>query len=238
MKRPIFFFLILLQLFVLKSITAQEILYSDTTYMESYDGENQRVGFGIGFKASTFGPGGEIIVAITPAVHVRLGGSYFKYSIPESFSFSNDINSDNYLILGGVSLLGNYHFGRVFFVSAGAIYNMIEGEIDGAPANSFTIGAINATPDQVGTLTYHVEPGLKVCPYVGFGLGRSLAKKGIFSFAIEAGAVYHGNPDVTLGATGMLTPTGSEEQEQTLEKNLTDFVIYPMVSLQLSIRIL
>jgi hypothetical protein len=43
---------------------------------------------------------------------------------------------------------------------------------------------------------------------------------------------------VELAATGMLEPTGSEDQRQQLEDNLAGFNIYPMLNFQLSFRFL
>lgn len=242
MKKTLFFLLILIQCFVIQNLMAQENTVSDTSAVVMSGNQHQQIGFGIGIKVNTLGPGGEVIVAITPKIHVRVGGTYFKYSVPESVTATisgfDNINSSNSFVFGGISLLGNYQLGRVFFVSAGAIYNLVEIDVKGAPNQTLTIGAINATPEQVGSMSIHIEPGMKVCPYVGVGLGRTLAKSGIFSFAFEAGAVFHGSPKVTLGATGMLTPTASAEQQQTLNENIAFLKIYPMVSFQLSIRIL
>ncbi|NOU48192.1 MAG: hypothetical protein HOO86_14180 [Bacteroidales bacterium] len=238
MKKLLFLSLILLQVLGFQNLMAQDNLSSDTSVIAQSENQHQRIGFGIGFKASTFGPGGEFIVAITPKIHVRLGGTYLKYSLPESLTFNENINSTNEFVFGGISLLGNYHIGRVFFVSAGAIYNLIDANVSGAPSHTLTIGAIDATPEQIGSLSFGIKPGLKVCPYAGLGLGRSLAKNSIFSFAFEVGAVYHGNPNVTLGATGMLTPSASAEQERTLEENMAFLNFYPMLSFQLSVRIL
>jgi hypothetical protein len=238
MKKFLFFSLILLLGFAFQTLDAQEIQSSDSSSFGSSEKQHQRIGLGIGLKASTFGLGGEVVAAITPKIHVRLGGTYLKYSLPESLTSMEDIKSSNEFIFGGISLFGNYHITRIFFVSAGAIYNMIEADVQGAPSRTVAIGAIDATPEQVGSLSLHIEPTMKVCPYLGLGLGRTIATDGIFSFAFEAGAAFIGQPKVSLNATGMLTPTGSAEQQQTLEDNLSFIKITPMISIQLSIRII
>jgi hypothetical protein len=126
----------------------------------------------------------------------------------------------------------------VFFLSGGIIYNMNEIALNGYPNKSITIGDMEVQPEQIGSLDFKVKPGSSLTPYIGIGLGRSLSKNKVVSFAVEAGAAFHGKPKVELNATGMLEPTGSEEQRQILEDNLSSFSIYPMLNFQLSFRFL
>jgi hypothetical protein len=238
MKKTVLFTLLLLQGLFFADLSAQESTVSDTSSVMISGTSRERIGFGIGFKAGTFGPGGEVIVAITPRLHVRVGGSYLHYSLPKNAVSFDDVQILNSLVLGGYSLQLNYHIARPIYITGGAYFNRFEMELEGIPTGTYMIGDIEASPEQVGTLGFKVNPGLKISPYAGLGFGRSLARNGIVSFAFEVGALYHGAPDVTLTASGMLTPTASAEQEATLEKNLSFFTIYPMVNFQLSIRIL
>ncbi len=238
MKKTLIIAMLLIQGILVSDLFAQESSATDTSSVLLSEQPHQRIGFGIGFKGCTFGPGGEIIVAITPKFHVRVGGSYFKYSLPESFQLSEDIDLTDRLVLGGINLQANYYIAQRIYVTGGAFYNMFETYLEGTPKEPIMIGDIEATPEQVGVLQYTMQPGLKISPYAGIGFGRSLARNGIVSFAFEMGAVYHGAPDITLNATGMLTPTASDEQEAQMEENFSFFTIFPMVNVQLSIRIL
>ncbi len=215
---------------------AQE-LQEESAYEYTEDEIEQGFGLGLGVKLSTFGPGAEIIAAINPTFQVRLGGTYFNYKYTHEDE-NIDVNGSADANLSSVSLLLNFHLARVFFLSGGIIYNMNEIGLNGYPNKTITIGVMEVQPEQIGSLDFRVKPGSSISPYAGIGLGRSLSKDNVVSFAVELGAAFHGKPKVELGATGMLEPTGSEEQRQLLEDNLSSFNIYPMLNFQLSFRFL
>ncbi|MDA3944098.1 MAG: hypothetical protein PF694_11235 [Bacteroidetes bacterium] len=226
----------LLMLFIYGSLGAQEL--PDDEYFESEEvSDDTGFGLGLGVKLSTFGPGVEIIAAFTPKIQLRLGGTYFNYTYNHTDE-NVDVNGSADAKLGSVSLLMNYHLARVFFLSGGLLYNMNEIGLNGYFTQSMTIGSMEVEPEKIGTLDFLVKPGSSITPYAGIGVGRSLSKNGVVSFAVEAGAAFHGKPQVELNATGMLEPTGSEEQRQLLEDNLSGFNIYPMLNFQLSFRLL
>ncbi len=204
---------------------------------DDYDDYNEGFGLGLGLKLSTFGAGAEIIAAINPTFQVRVGGTYLKYKY--TYDDENvEVNGSTDAKLSSVSLLLNVHLVRILFVSGGVLYNMNEIGLNGYPTESLTIGAMDVEPQDIGELSYKVTPGSSFTPYAGIGIGRSLSKNGVVSFAIEAGAAFHGQPKVDLEATGMLSPTASEENRQILEDNLSSFTIYPMLNFQLSFRFL
>ncbi|MDY0076906.1 MAG: hypothetical protein RBR87_06480 [Bacteroidales bacterium] len=217
-------------------LTAQE-LYTDSQYESEETIDDSRFGMGLGIKMSTFGPGVEVIAAVTPKLHLRLGGTYMDYTY--HYSDKNvEVNGSAESHLSSISLLANYQLARIFFVSGGFLYNMNEIGLDGFFTKSMTVGSMEVSPEKIGSVNLKIKPGSSLTPYAGIGLGRSLSKNGIVSFAFELGAAFHGSPKVELGATGMLEPTGSEEQRQILEDNLSGFTIYPMLNFQLSFRLL
>ena len=238
MKKTLVFSLLLIQGFIFQYVNAQQSSTSDSAKVEVSESQHQRIGFGIGLKASTFGLGGEAIVAITPKFLIRVGYTHSKISIPAKYTDNDQVSIDNEMILSGVSLFANYQLAKGFFVTGGAIYNMIEVNLSGVPLESQYIGDIEATPEMLGYLKGHIEPAWKISPYAGIGFGRPLSKNGIVSLAFEAGMAFQGSPKITLDAAGMLTPTASEEQVQQINNNVAFIIAYPMMSLQLSIRIL
>ena len=217
-------------------LSAQE-LYEDIEYTSEESIDESRLGIGVGIKMSTFGPGIEAIAAISPKFHLRLGGTFMHYTYHHDDK-NIEVNGSADAHLSSVSLFANYHIARIFFVSGGILYNMNEIGLDGFFTKSMTIGSLEVEPERIGALDFKIKPGSSLTPYAGIGIGRSLSKNGVVSFAIEAGAAFHGNPKVELKATGMLEPTGSEEQRQQLEDNLAGFNIYPMLNFQLSFRLL
>ena len=215
-------------------LSAQQIYEESENNSKEFQDES-RFGMGAGLKLSTFGPGVEIIAAFSSKLHLRLGGTFMDYTYHHNDK-NIDVNGSAEAHLSSVSLFANYHLGRVFFVSGGLLYNMNKISLDGYYNKSLNLGAMEISPEKIGTVDLKLKPGSSMTPYVGIGLGRSLSKNKIVSFVFEAGAAFHGSPKVELVATGMLEPTGSEEQRQLLQDNLSGFNIYPMLNFQLSFR--
>ena len=215
---------------------AQE-LYEVSEYESEETIDDSRFGLGIGIKMSTFGPGIEVIAAISPKLHLRLGGTYMRYTYHHNDK-NIEVNGSASAHLSSISILANYHLARILFVSGGLLYNMNEIGLNGFFTKSMTVGSMEVAPERIGTVDFKVRPGSSITPYAGIGIGRSLSKNGIVSFAVELGAAFQGSPKVELVATGMLEPTGSEEQRQIIEDNLSSFTIYPMLNFQLSFRLL
>jgi hypothetical protein len=194
-------------------------------------------GLAIGIKANTMGFGGEVTAQIKPKLHLRLGGTYYKYTL-DMKPFEDFVKGEGYIKAGGISLLANWQLGRVFFLSAGGIFNLTEARVNGVSAKSVYVGSIEVQPEDVGFVDIAVEPSLKILPYAGLGIGRTISKNRVVSFAFELGAAYINKPKATLITTGMLSPTSSPEQVDQLNENLSWINLYPMVSFQLSFKII
>ncbi|MDP3444419.1 MAG: hypothetical protein Q8T08_16295 [Ignavibacteria bacterium] len=191
----------------------------------------------IGIKANTLGLGGEVAVQFMPKLQLRLGGTYTKYSV-DLKQYSEEIEGSGDFTTGGISLLANYHLAKSFFLSGGAIYTFADVTIHANSAKPVTVGDVVVEPIDVGMIDINIKPKLKVMPYLGFGVGRTISKDGVVSFAFEMGAAYLDSPKTILNTTGMLEPTSSPEQQQQFEENLSWIYIYPVMSFQLSFRIL
>ncbi|PKP52235.1 MAG: hypothetical protein CVT92_09890 [Bacteroidetes bacterium HGW-Bacteroidetes-1] len=217
--------------------TAQEL--AEESVEEPIE-EPNNFGLAAGIKANSMGFGGELIFQVNPKFNLRLGGSYFTYTMDFGSikELSENVNGESSVNTGGISLLGNYHLSKNFFLSIGGIYNLFEGSIFGIPKNSITVGNIEVEPEDVGRLDINIKPGMLVSPYAGLGFGRTISKNKVVSFAVEIGATYWDAPKVSFTTTGMLTPTSSPEQQKQLEENMSWFTIYPLVSFQIGFRIL
>jgi hypothetical protein len=198
--------------------------------------EKSGFGMAIGLKSSSFGFGGEIVAAVSPKIHLRLGGTYMRLA----FAYQDEgfaLDGDNKILLGSVSLIADWQFSKNAYLCAGVLHSMNSLTLTGVSTRTFTIGAISVDPDKVGSLTYDIKANMPLSPYLGFGLGRNITKDGLVGFAIEVGVVYQGSPEVNLVGTGMISPTASEEQRQILEDNVSDVTLYPMLSAQLTFKI-
>lgn len=230
----------LLLLFFPVLLMAQELSGSTPVDKIKYDESTELgtgFGLGIGVKMSTFGPGVELIGAFSDKLHLRLG--FNSMGIKYTYSDTDlEVKASAEVRLQDVSLLLNYQLARVLFISGGFIYNNNEIKLIGFPTGSIIIGDITAGPDDGSTLTARIRPGSSINPYAGIGIGRSLSKNGVVSFAFEVGAAFQGSPTVELFGTGNLNDIGTEENRQLLEENVAFYTIHPVVSLQLSFRFL
>ena len=215
------------------SVFSQETQEFDTIETETTP---TAYGFSVGIKVGTPGFGGEACFQLTPRIHFRLGGSYYKHTL-NLHDFEDQIQGEAYGKVGGISFITNFHFGRPFFLSVGGFYNFLEANINGLLSESLNLNGVEIVPEEVGSLHVNLKPGFSVSPYAGLGFGRAISANKKLSFAFELGIIYLNSPDVLLHTTGMLTPTSSEEQQNQLNENLSWFTLYPVMNFQLSYRI-
>lgn len=188
-------------------------------------------GISAGLNLSTMGLGISVTKSITKRFDVRLNGSYSGYTYDIN-KLSSDLQGDARLVLGGAGSFLDYYVFRFFYLSGGASYNLTKVTIQGQLSDSINIGDILLEPKDIGDLNVAITPGWKVNPYLG--LGFNFRRQRNFNIGLEFGVFFQGSPAVTLQATGMLTPTGSKEQELLMEKNIAPLIYYPYISLRFS----
>jgi len=194
-------------------------------------------GWALAIKASSMGFGGEVIKSFSEKFNLRLGGSYFKQKYSYTFAEGFDTKALNYTTVGSVTLIADWQFIDWMHLSGGVLYNFTELEIESKLSEAQKIGDIDVTPETIGSIYYRLNPN-EICPYLGLGFGRTISKNKIVSFNFDFGAVYQGSPNVTLRATGMVSPTANEDQRKILEDNVKEYNFFPFISFQLSFRIL
>ncbi len=191
-------------------------------------------------KVSTLGYGADLIVGLGSYVHLR--GGIHRGDITRDLTH-NDIDYEGDVELSSENLfLDIYPGGRSFRITLGAIRNdnVYEArstedtivEINGVPYPVALVGRLRAvaTTDEVG-------------PYLGIGFGNALRGNSRFKLLFDIGAYSHGEPVVDLIAEpnpGIPIPPGFEEdlaaEERSLQDEIGDYDIYPVVSLSLAIR--
>jgi hypothetical protein len=169
--------------------------------------------------------------SISKRFDVRINGSYLGYSYDLS-KLSTELQGNADLRLGVVGGFLDFYIFRFLYLSGGASYNLTRVTILGQLNKSINVGDIQLEPEDVGTLEVAITPGWKANPYLGFGL--NFRRKKQFNMGLEFGVFFQGPPSVKLQATGMLTPTASEEQERLMEKNISPLIYYPYVALRFS----
>jgi len=203
-------------------------------------------GWGVAIKASTFGPGIEIVKAFKIPVNLRLGGTWLNYSmdISQYTSGSEDVKSINNLHFGTVSLMADWQFADFMHLTGGVLYNFTEEVIDVYSNDVVYVGEVEVTPETMGYTSAKIYTS-KINPYLGIGFGRSISKQKVVGFGVDLGVAYIGSPKVDLMANGMLEPTadaiitadGTVYNKEIIENNIENYKFYPVISFQLSFRI-
>lgn len=191
-------------------------------------------GFALGAKAGTLGLGVEGTTALSQNINLRVGINNYSYSFDETAS-NIRYNADVDLQSGG--LIFDWHpFAGTFRLSAGWLYNKNAAHLTTTPTSNVTIGNNTYTPAQVGTLSGDLK-FKKNAPYLGLGWGNAVAKGGPFGVTFEIGALFQGNPAVTLrSSNGAVSQADLQREAQDAEADLDSFKVYPVVSLGFSYR--
>jgi len=197
----------------------------------SRDSVSYKRGFSVGMNLSSMGMGVSLTKGISKRFDVRLNGSYLGYLYDLSQQ-SAELQGNAGLRLGIVGGFVDFYLLRFLHLSGGVSYNLTRISILGQMNKSISVGDIMLEPKDIGELNVAMTPGWKVNPYLGFGMNFRRQKH--FNFGLEFGVFFQGPPSVSLNTTGMLTPTGSKEQEQLMEQNISPLVYYPYIALRFS----
>lgn len=190
----------------------------------------------VALNVSTVGPGLELATPINDHFALRAGFNVLPFSFPYDYS-SGDLSlhvKAKVKLLNGNVLADWFPFKKVpFHLTAGVFLGNTGINAAGHSTAPFELGGWLIQPDEMGNLDVKIK-GAVAKPYLGLGYGRSIPNSR-FGFKVELGAMYHGSPKVTAGATGMISETAGEAQK--VQENLADYYLYPVLSLQLVYRI-
>lgn len=199
---------------------------------------DERPRFTFGPDISTLGAGLQAGLRFNDYVGARVGGNWFQYEFDQSY---DDVEYDADLKLGSAgTLLDIYPFGGGFRLSGGLRLNFNRADLSGRSNGGFEIGGTTYTADELGTLDGGVDFNT-FAPYLGLGYGGTFLD-GALELAFDAGAMYHGRPEVSLSASdGSLSDDPAlqadlEEERQAIEDDLEAFRFYPVVGLALTYR--
>jgi hypothetical protein len=193
--------------------------------------------FGVGVKAGTLGLGIEGRWSPLPWLDIRAGANQYDY---EDSGTQAGIDYDGVLAMDTYFLTGNFRFPlSPFRVTAGAFSNGNELQLvsQDTGGENFTIGGIEFSPDDVGSL--HSTTSFEdIAPY--FGVGYDFELFGKVGLNLDFGVLWQGEPIVTLDATGLDTAPPDvqlilepalEIERLALEDEISDYKAWPVVSL-------
>jgi hypothetical protein len=202
----------------------------------------------IAAKAGSLGLGAELTAGLSPQWNVRLGANGFNYT--DNRRRVGQIEYDATAKLRNATALLDWHPGSGGFrLTGGLVYN--GSRIDGTslpPASGvYEIGGVPVPVSLVGTLKGRIDFNPTV-PYVGLGWGNPVAPGSRVRFFLDAGAMFQGRGRVTLTpvipANSPLNSPAARQaldillqrEERTIEKDVADYTVYPVVAVGVSYR--
>jgi len=196
--------------------------------------------WGVGLKASTDGVGFELVKGFGERINLRLG--YASLNVPYSQAVQQediDLNAAANFKFGGVSFFVDFYpVKNVIHLTGGIMYNQMVHSITITSLSEFPFGDIMVPPEDVGFVKATLTPGTRVSPYMALGFGNTLSRQHRVSVNFELGALYYGSPQLDLTGDGIVGPLASEHNESVIMASIAQYQWFPMISFQLSFRII
>jgi len=187
--------------------------------------------FGIGMKAGTLGIGIEATWRPLPYLDLRLGANAYDYD--DTLSEAG-IDYDANLTLETFYATANFKFPlSPFRMTAGVYSNGNELNLVSANTGNVTIGGIDYTAAEIGTLSSNTSFS-NTAPYFGFGFDFTVLNK--VGLNLDFGVLWQDEPIVTMTSTGLLANdpiflAELESERQELEDELSSYKAWPVISL-------
>ncbi|CAI8219126.1 MAG: Uncharacterised protein [SAR116 cluster bacterium] len=196
--------------------------------------------FGVIGKASTSGVGVELGYRFSPKFLVKAG--YDSFGLDFNANLESDINIDlnSTVNTGTLGLLVDYAIARKLYLSAGLLLNNFETSITGTVIEDYQFGDVIISKENLGSISWQIEPASKIAPYLGIGFGRLLGSSKLINSSIEFGVIYQGSTSVGINANGVFSPNSdpSFSQNLVLEGSLESFTLYPVLKLNLALNLI
>ncbi|MDZ7828665.1 MAG: hypothetical protein U5K33_03950 [Halofilum sp. (in: g-proteobacteria)] len=193
----------------------------------------QAADIGVSAHGGTLGVGLDLAYGFNRYLSGRVG--FNSLTLEEDFT-EEGIEYSTDLELESVHALADWHvFGGGFRLTGGAILN--NNAFDGSASIEAGDEIGDATAIGSGSLALDVEYD-EVAPYLGIGWGNRASGRSGVSFAVDAGLMFQGSPDVDItesGSTGV-QQSDLDKEEKEVEDELDDFEIYPVLSASVVFR--
>ena len=191
-------------------------------------------------KLGSTGAGADLTIGLARTVNVRLGAQGWTRDETRT---EQEIEYDARLrLLSGQVLFDLHPGGGGFRVSAGVLINGNELTAVSTEDAVYTINGTRYPVGLVGRLRGSVETE-PIAPYLGIGWGNAVSPGSRWRLAVDVGAFYQGEPEVSLTAEPLipiLVPDeffeDLEEERREIEEDVSGYTVYPVVSIGLSYR--
>ena len=189
-------------------------------------------------RAGTLGIGAELTKGFTETVNGRFG--FNNYTFDKSGA-KDGVNYDIDMELENLGAFVDWHpFRGGFRTTAGVVHNGNGATLKAQAAATYEIGGATYTGGQVGELSGNLEFDT-ISPYVGVGWGNAVDNKGRWTFGLDLGALFQGNADLQLSASGTATTSPTfqsdlETERKRAQDDLSALEVYPVVQAGLAYR--
>lgn len=185
-----------------------------------------------GIGISTLGAGADIGYKFNDYFGIRINVNYFEWDFDSDYG-GVDYDLGANLASGG--LLADYHpFGGGFHLTGGVYYNGNTLDLVAqSSGGTVTIGNTTYTSAQAGRVSGDVEYN-EIAPYLGIGYDIEITEN--LDFGLDAGFLFHGEPDASLSSSGVVTAADLRAEERDLEDALDDLLAYPVIWFRLIYR--
>ncbi len=227
---------------VVGAVLSTMVFYAQAqnTRANSHSEPNEYKGLFLGASASTNGWGVNARYAFNHRFSVKTGFETLAFTYNFDFDeYDIDYNADLDYKTGGIFLLADFAYAKNLYLSAGVVFNSFNPEVTGLAAEDYAFGDIIIPAEDIGTFDISVEPSLKAAPYFGAGYQSFWGKSKSVCFNFEVGFYYMGTPEFSIESDGLLSPTSAPEmgQAEYLEDQFSAYTIYPVIKLNLAVRI-
>lgn len=191
----------------------------------------------VGLRLGTLGAGAEVAAGFGDYVNLRAVGHMGGFSVFGNFS---DVEYDVMIDFTNVGLILDLHAADGGFRwSAGIFYNGNGYDGTAKPLAPTTIGGVEFTPSQIGTITGDIQTD-DLAYYFGVGFGNPVSRNGRWTITLDLGVWFlASDPQIDLTADGSAAGSAAfrrelEKEEQEVEDELIRW--WPVIALGISYR--
>lgn len=187
----------------------------------------------IGGKFGTLGAGVDLTARLNDQLNLRVGGNYITYHLDiltDDIDYAVDTHFENL-----VTTLDWHPFENNFRISAGAVFNQNQLDMEATVSSPVEIGGATFSPSEIGTLR-GVASFDNVAPYLGIGFGNAAKDDAGLTFVFDIGVMFQGAPDVELTADGTAADNEYFQEQLAIEEQDAEevgdlFRFYPVLSI-------
>jgi hypothetical protein len=195
-------------------------------------------GWGLGITGGTLGVGPQITYRPGPNFGARASATFLTLSRDtdvDDIEYGGDADVRSY-----GAMFDWYPTGAGLRISLGGRFNDTEVDLIATPTTGVTVGDTTYTPQQLGTLRGTVAFDNEFAPALTIGYGGKVGQG--FTFGAEVGVMWSGSARIeNLRATGPLAATPQlqadiDTEEQSIEADLDDYDLWPILQLEFQYR--